>query len=175
MTKGYRNCLYRACSRLLCGKENLCYLLGDLTSIELFTNQNRNSAFSAAASDSALGQGNDPKNSSSRVKVADHEFIRNASPGTFSFLLSMLALSSVTGMNITSLYPENAAARNKYSQFLNGTIHSLQTHRFFQLVQQSKFFFSCCAYSPCEISSELLKCWWLFLYEIRAFFCMFYV
>ena len=38
-TRGDENCLYRACSGLLCSKEDLCYLLRDLTSIELFTNQ----------------------------------------------------------------------------------------------------------------------------------------
>ena len=38
-TRGDGNCLYRACSKLLCGKEDLCDLLRDLTSIELFSNQ----------------------------------------------------------------------------------------------------------------------------------------
>ena len=36
-TKGDDNCLYRACSKLLCEKAHV--VLRDLTSIELFTNQ----------------------------------------------------------------------------------------------------------------------------------------
>ena len=67
-TKGDGNCLYRACSKLLCGREDVCCL----TSIELFNNQefyafhpyvkekcyifqSENTAFSATVSDSDLG------------------------------------------------------------------------------------------------------------------------
>ena len=70
------------CSKLLCGKEDLCGYLRDLTSIELFNNQefyalhayikeksnifqSKNTAFSATVSDSALGDGYDRKDSSS--------------------------------------------------------------------------------------------------------------
>ena len=38
-TKGDGNCLYRACSKLLCGKDELHVVLRDLTSTELFINQ----------------------------------------------------------------------------------------------------------------------------------------
>ena len=38
-TCGDGNCLYRACSKLLCGKEDLCYFLRGFTSIELYSNQ----------------------------------------------------------------------------------------------------------------------------------------
>lgn len=94
------NCLYRACSKLICGKEDLCDLLRYLTSIELYENQefyvfhpyvkekshifkSENTAFSATSSDSALGEGYNRKNSSSRVTVVKQEAIRNATNGTF--------------------------------------------------------------------------------------------
>ncbi len=138
-TRGDGNCLYRACSKLLCGKQDLCDLLRDLTSIELFCHEEfyafhpyvkektcffktENSAFSACASDSALGHGYDRKDPSSRTMVVKREAIRNANPGNFSSLLCMFALSSVTGMTITSVYPEKLGAETKYSQYLNGTI-----------------------------------------------------
>ena len=71
-TCGDGNCLYRTCSKLLCGKEDLCYFLRGFTSIELYSNQEfyafnpyvrenahifrcENIAFSASVSDSALG------------------------------------------------------------------------------------------------------------------------
>jgi hypothetical protein len=102
-TRGDGNCLYRACSKLLCGKEDLCDLLRDLTSIELFSNQefyafhpyvkekshvfqSDNTAFSATASDSALGDGYDRKDPSSRVTVVKREAIRNATGGTYASL-----------------------------------------------------------------------------------------
>ena len=84
------NCLYRACSKLLCGKENMCDYLRDLTSIELFNNlqfyafhpyikekshvfQSENTAFSATESDAALADGYDRKDPSSRVEVVKRE------------------------------------------------------------------------------------------------------
>ena len=86
MPEGDGNCLYRTCSKLLCGKENLCGYLRDLTSVELFNNQefyalqpymteksnifqSENTVFSATVSDSALGDGYDRKDPSSRVIV----------------------------------------------------------------------------------------------------------
>ena len=92
--------LYRACSKLICGKGDLCDLLRYLTSIELYENQefyvfhpyvkeksyifkSGNTAFSATSSDSALGERYNRKNSSSRVTVVKQEAIRNATNGTF--------------------------------------------------------------------------------------------
>ena len=95
---------YRACSKLLYGKEDLCSLLRDLTSIEIFTNQElyafshyvkeksdifqtENSAFSATASDNALGYGYDRNNPSTRTTVVMHEALQNAVNGTFLSLV----------------------------------------------------------------------------------------
>ena len=133
------NCMYRACSKLLCGQEDLWNLLRDLTSIELFKNlefyafhpyimdkshlfASENTAFSAAASDGALADGYERNNPSSRAVVVRREAIRNAVPGTFSSLLCMFALSSVVGMDITTVYPEEIGKETKHSKFLNGTI-----------------------------------------------------
>ena len=138
-TRSDGNCMYRACSKLLCGHEDLWNLLRDLTSIELFKNQefyafhpyikdkshlfaSENTAFSAAASDGALADGYERNNPSSRAVVIRREAIRNAVPDTFSSLLCMFALSSVVGMDITTVYPEEIGKETKYSKFLNGTI-----------------------------------------------------
>ena len=103
-TRGDGNCLYRACSKLLCGKENLSDMLRNLTSIELFNHQefyashpyvleklhvfeSENTAFSAALSDSGLGDGYDRKHPSSRVVCIQREAIRNATVGTYSSLM----------------------------------------------------------------------------------------
>ena len=107
------NCLYRACSKLLCGKEDLCYFLRGFTSIELYSNQEfyafnpyvrenahifwcENIAFSASVSDSTLGDGYDRKDSSSRKLVVQRETIRNAKSGTHASFVCLLALLSVT-------------------------------------------------------------------------------
>jgi hypothetical protein len=129
-----------------------------LTSIELFNNQefyafhpyvkekshvfqSDNTAFSATASDSALGDGYDRKDSSSRVTVVKREAIRNTTARTYASLMcvfglssvtgmsvtsvypeKVFGLSSVTGMSVTSVYPEKVGQETKYSQFQNGTI-----------------------------------------------------
>lgn len=153
-TKGDGNCLYRACSKLLCGKEDLCDILRDLTSIELFNHpefytshmyvkekahffKTENTAFSASASDSALAHGYDRKDPSSRVMVVKREAIRNANSGTHASLLCIFGLSSVIGMNVTSVYPEKLGQETKYSQFLNGAICRRLEHNLFtgKLVQ----------------------------------------
>ena len=156
-TRGDGNCLYRACSKLLCGKEDLCDLLRDLTSIELFSNQefyafhpyvkekshvfqSDNTAFSATASDSALGDGYDRKDPSSRVTVVKREAIRNATGGTYASLMCVFGLSSVTGIGVTSVYPEKVGQETKYSQFQNGTVWPRLFHSNVKskLVQEAK-------------------------------------
>ena len=153
-TRSDGNCMYRACSKLLYGKEDLWSYLRDLTSIELFSNQefyafhpyvkeksvifsSENTAFSATASDGALGDGYDRTNPSARTAVVLREALRNAVNNTFSSLLCMFALSSVTGMDITTVYPETTGKETKYSQFLNGTISPRARHTSFtsKLVQ----------------------------------------
>ena len=153
-TKGDGNCLYRACSKLLCGKEDLWNILRDLTSIELFNNQqfyafhpfikdkahifhSENTAFSAAASDGALADGYDRKDASTRTVVVQREALRNAVSGSFSSLLCMMALTSVTGMRMTTVYPENSSKESKYSKFMSGTILPRAAHNLFssKLVQ----------------------------------------
>ena len=120
-------------------------MLRDLTSIELFNYpefyafhtylkekahvfNSENTAFSATASDAALGEGYDRKNPSSRMTVVRREAIRTATSGTFSSLMCMFALSSVTGMQIVSVYPETLGQATKPSQFQNGTISPRMTH-----------------------------------------------
>lgn len=127
--------MYRACSKLLCGKEDLWHILRVLTSIELFSNQefyafhpyvkekshlfySDNTAFSATVSDDALADGFDRNDASTRTAVVRREALRTAVNGTFSSFLCMLALSSVTGMNIRTVYPEKVAEKTKYSQFM---------------------------------------------------------
>ena len=96
--------------------------------------------FSATSSDSALGEGYDRKNPSSRVTVVKQEAIRNATNGNFSCLMCLFALSSVTGLNAISVYPEKLGQETKYSQFKNGTISPRKTQNNFKknLVQGVK-------------------------------------
>ena len=117
----------------------MCDYLRDLTSIELFTNlqyyafhpyikekshvfQSENTAFSATASDAALADGYDRKDPSSRVEVVKREAIRNATSTIHASFMCVFALSSVTGMVVTSVNPETFQQQTKYSQFQNGTI-----------------------------------------------------
>lgn len=101
---------------------------------------NENTAFSAAVSDAALADGYDRNNPSSRMVVVKREAIRNATSGTYASLMCMLGLSSVTGMSITSVYPEIIGKETKYSQMQNGTIHPRTSHGLFEskLVQEVK-------------------------------------
>lgn len=132
-------------------------MLRNLTSIELFNHQHfyashpyvseklhvfesENTAFSATLSDSGLGDGYDRKNPSSRVVCIKREAIRNATVGTYSSLMCLFALTSVTGMSIISVYPEKLGQKTKYSEFQNGTILPRQVHNNFsgKLVQEVK-------------------------------------
>ena len=99
---------------------------------------NENNAFSAAVSDAALADGYNRNNPSSRMVVVKREAIRNATSGNYASLLCMLALSSVTGMDITSVYPETTGKETKYSQMQNGAIHPRRSHGLFtgNLVQE---------------------------------------
>ena len=87
-----------------------------------------NTAFSATVSDSALGDGYDRKDPSSRKLVVQREAIRNAKSGTHASFLCLLALSSVTGMSVCSVYPEKLGKENIYSKFLNGTVLPRLSH-----------------------------------------------
>ena len=173
------NCLYRACSKLLCGKEDMCDLR-DLTSIELFNNlqfyachpyikekshvfQSENTAFSATASDAALADGYDRKDPSSRVEVVKREAIRNATSTTHASFMCVFALSSVTGMVVTSVYPETFQQQTKYSQFQNGTIFPQVAHDNLssKLVQETKFYvdntwYSCSSWNYQELPTKPL-------------------
>ena len=95
---------------------------------DLFASEN--TAFSATASDCALADGFDRSNLSSRAVVVKREALRNAVSGTFSSLLCMFALSSVIGIDITSVYPEDTGKETVYSRFLNGKISPKAAHRF---------------------------------------------
>lgn len=129
----------------------------NLASVELFQNQafyashpyieekshffhHENTAFSASVSDAALADGYDRNNPSSRTIVVKREAIKNATSGTYASLMCMLALSSVTGMNILSVYPEEIEKETKSSQLLNGTICPRTPHKLFasKLAQPAK-------------------------------------
>ena len=91
-----------------------------------------NNAFSAVISNAALGKGYDRKDADSRVEVVKREACRNSVPGTFSSLICMLALSSVIGKNIFSLYPEEISKETKYSLCNNGVIKPKTYHEMFK-------------------------------------------
>ena len=99
-------------------------MLRDLTSIELFSNQEfyafhpymkekynvfqtENTAFSATASDMALGDGFDRHDPHSRAMVVKREAMRNATDGTFASLMCLFAVCSITEMSVISVYPQN--------------------------------------------------------------------
>lgn len=90
--------------------------------VDLF--ETENTAFSTTTSDDALGEGYDKSYPSSRSKVVVLEAARNVLDGRFSSLLSMFALLSVTGMDITSVYLETIGKETKYSKFLNDLTNS---------------------------------------------------
>ena len=72
--------------------------------------------------------------------VVKREAIRNAMNGIYSSLMCVFALSSVTGMDLISVYPERLGKETKYSQFQNGTISPRARHDSFssKLVQEAK-------------------------------------
>lgn len=148
-TKPDGNCLYRACSKLVFGDDQHWSYLRELTSLELFLNakfysdhpyvqekskhfSKENTAFSAVISDAALGKGYDRKDAESRIEVVKREACRNSVPGTFSSLICMLALSSVIGRNIVSLYPEEIKKETRYSLCNNGLIKPKTYHEMFK-------------------------------------------
>ena len=72
--------------------------------------------------------------------VVKREAIRNSTSGTYASLMCVFALSSVVGMNITSVYPGKLEQVAKYSQFQNGTVLPRLVHDNFKnkLVQEVK-------------------------------------
>jgi hypothetical protein len=133
-----------------------------------------NTAFSATASDSALADGYDRHNASSRVAVVKREAIRNATSGAFSPLMCLFALSSVTGMPIRSVYPEKLGTVTKYSQYQNGVIHPRAEHKRFsgkvvdgkEIKRWTSFFFGLWIVCPVfhvemrSFSPTILSLWW---------------
>ncbi len=99
-----------------------------------------NTAFSSAVSDAALADGYDRKDAYTRTVVVQQEALQNAVSGSFSSFLCMMALTSVTGMKMTTVYPENNSKESKYSKFMNGTILPRATHDLFssKLVQHGQ-------------------------------------
>ena len=108
-TRSDCNCMYRDCSKIATAYENedLWSYLRDLTSIELFCNQefhafhpyvkeksvifsSENTAFSATASDGALVDGYVRTNPSARTAVVVQEALCNAVNNTFSSLYACL-------------------------------------------------------------------------------------
>ena len=84
--------------------------------------KSENTTFSASLSDSGLGDGYDRKNPSNRVVCIKRKAIRNANGGTYSSVVCLFGLSSLTGVSIVSVYPEKLGQETKYSLFLNSTI-----------------------------------------------------
>ena len=62
------------------------------------------------------------------AEVVKREAIRNATSTTHASFMCVFALSSVTGMVLTSVYPETFQQQTKYSQFQNGTIFPQVAH-----------------------------------------------
>ena len=139
------NCLYRACSKRIIGKDDIWSALRTLTSIELLLHKDfyahhpyvleksryfksENTAFSVTASDKALSVGYDRRNPSSRVNVVEQEAYLNCKPQTFSLLLCIFGLCSVLGKNIQTVYPEEEGTPNIYSQTNNGVIRPRKYH-----------------------------------------------
>ena len=147
-TTGDGNCLYRACSRLLCGKEDLWQFLRALTSIELYLQKKYyaehpyidykkcffstvNTAFSSSVSDKGLGCGYSRDVDiivSAEGAVIEREAVKNSIPGIFSSLMCLFGLSSVIGMDIVTIYPEEVGRANKYSNMNNGVIKPRVSH-----------------------------------------------
>ena len=98
--------------------------------------KSENTAFAAAVSDKALGEGFDRKDPSSRSNVVEREAFLNLRSGTFSSLLCILALSSVLGRDILTVYPEEEQNTSMYSLTNNGLIHPRKYH---DLCHQIKF------------------------------------
>ena len=72
--------------------------------------------------------------------IVRQQAIRNSTNGTFSSLMCVFALSSVTGISIIAVYPEKMGNASKYSQFLNGKILTRIIHDSFskKVAQQCK-------------------------------------
>ena len=87
-----------------------------------------NIAFSASVSDSALGDGYDRKDPSSRKLVVQRETIRNAKSGTHVSFVCLLALLSVTLYECLFSVPRKVGEGYIYSKFLNGTVLSRVSH-----------------------------------------------
>ena len=120
--------------------------LRDLTSIELVLFQDYyaehpylikksqryfctyNTAFAAAFSDVVL-DGFDRNEKESNYKLIIRQGMHNLVPGTYSPLICMLALSSVIGREIISVYPEKIGEETKYSWCGNGKIKPRVNHR----------------------------------------------
>ncbi len=93
--------------------------------------------------------------------VVQREALQNAVSASFSSLLCIMALTSVTGMKMTTVYPENNSKESKYSKFMNGTILPRATHNLFSsklhvvsrwatyynVVNEWHYYFTWCGYN----------------------------
>ena len=86
-----------------------------------------NTAFSVASSDSALGEGYNRKNSSSRVTVVKQEAIRNATNGTFFFNVYISLVISPWNECNFSLSRKIGAEDKILTQFPSRTISPCKT------------------------------------------------
>ena len=57
------------------------------------------------------------KGPSSRVLVVQWEAVKNLTSGTYASLVCLFALSSVIGMDVISVYPEDQHHKTKNSKF----------------------------------------------------------
>ena len=144
--------MYRSCSKLLCGKQDLWPYLRDLTSLELYLNKyfyakhlyitekatqfhTYNTVLSLSLSDKIL-EGYKPKIKDSQLKLIEDQAIFNAVPGNYAPLMCMLGLSSVIGKEIISVYPENEGHETKYSWNGNGLIRPRAAHNKLDIKQK---------------------------------------
>ena len=65
---------------------------------------------------------------SAKACVIEREAVRNSIPGTFSSLMCLFRLSSVIGMGIVTIYPEEGGRGTKYSNMNNEVIKPRVCH-----------------------------------------------
>ena len=136
------NCLYNSCALLLTGHEDLCHVLRAATSLELCLNNDfyathpfietkivenpgyhKNSIFGMAVSNKAGKKWSSGEESINKCIL--REAMYNTSNRNWGSLLCMLALSSVVGHQIKSVYP---STDNLYEKVFNGVIYPHDTN-----------------------------------------------
>ena len=118
---GDGNCLYRACSKLLGGKEDhMCEKMHIYFGVRIL--------HSLRVCQIVHWVMYDRKDPSSRKLVVQRETIRNAKSGTHASFVCLLALLSVTLYECLFSVPRKVGEGYIYSKFLNGTVLPRVSH-----------------------------------------------